>query len=191
MILPSSIWHPLGPPRPPWCAPGRRSSPAGHPCSLVQCPRLTCGGYALLFVLPGSLRIDLFQHAQIRGRGRRGPAAGPDCWPARAAGALCRAYGCHPPTLPARAPSGWSQPGRGGAPTVACVGLFWGAEAVARGGGRSVTFIRVPRAGDGRGALRRERGNEEPAGRRQRSWARWMRLVHAVVVLGHVTLRST
>jgi hypothetical protein len=52
---------------------------------------------------------------------------------------------CHPPTLPARAPSGWSQPGRGGAPTVACVGLFWGAEAVARGGGRSVTFIRVPR----------------------------------------------
>ena len=73
MILPSSIWHPLGPPRPPWCAPGRRSSPAGHPCSLVQCPRLTCGGYALLFVLPGSLRIDLFQYAQIRGRGRGEP----------------------------------------------------------------------------------------------------------------------
>ena len=62
------------------------------------------------------------------------------------------------------------------------------------GGGarrRQVTFIRFPRAGDGRGALRRARGNEEPAGRRQRSWARWMRLVHAVVVLGHVTLRST
>ena len=60
-----------------------------------------------------------------------------------------------------------------------------------RGEGEEVAFIRFPRAGGGRGALRRARGNEEPGGRRQRSWARWMRLVHAVVVLGHVTLRST
>ena len=52
MILPSIVWHPLGPPRPPWCAPDHRSSPPGHPCNLVQCPRLTCGGYALLFVIP-------------------------------------------------------------------------------------------------------------------------------------------
>ena len=66
-----------------------------------------------------------------------------------------------------------------------------GGRAGGRARQRQVTFIRFPRAGDGRGALRRARGNEEPAGRRQRSWARWMRLVHAVVVLGHVTLRST
>jgi len=29
--------HPLAPPRPPWCAPGRRSSSPGHPCSLASC----------------------------------------------------------------------------------------------------------------------------------------------------------
>ena len=110
IILPSSIWHPLGPPRPPWCAPGRRSSPPGHPCSLVQCPRLTCGGYALLFVIAGSLRIDLFQHANPRPRqvraGRRarllalrvllalsaGPtgATRPPCRPARLLGGHSR-----------------------------------------------------------------------------------------------------
>ena len=35
---------------------------------MVQCPRLTCGGHALLFVIAGSLRIDLFQHANPRPR---------------------------------------------------------------------------------------------------------------------------
>ena len=53
--------------------------------------------------------VYVIDEYRIIGQGRpQGQIAGP----ARAAGALCRAYGCHPPTLPARAPSGWSQPGQ-------------------------------------------------------------------------------
>ena len=49
---------------------------------------------------------------QIQAAAGQGRPQGQIAGPARAAGALCRAYGCHPPTLPARAPSGWSQPGQ-------------------------------------------------------------------------------
>ena len=91
----------------------------------MQCPRLTCGGYALLFVIPGSLRIDLFQHANPRPRqvraGRRARLL--------ALRVLLRSLpGLRvPPAHPAGPRAFWVVTAGSGAPAVACVGLFWGA----------------------------------------------------------------
>jgi hypothetical protein len=64
---------------------------------------------------------------QIRGRGRSGGPQGQIAGRARGAGAHSRAYGFHPLIPPARAPSGWSQPGQERPlwPTRAYLGGLW------------------------------------------------------------------
>ena len=107
---------------------GIPSAPHGHPgarqaavaapraipvawCNAHVITRLTCGGYALLFVIAGSLRIGLFQ--QIHGRGRSGPVrAGLRARLLALRVLLALSAGPTGATHPPCRPSGWSQPGQ-------------------------------------------------------------------------------
>ena len=120
----------FGIPSAPHDHPGARQAAVAAPraipvawCNARVITRLTCGGYALLFVIAGSLRIDLFQHANPRPRQVRaarrarllalrvllalsaGPtgATRPPCRPARLLGGRSRVrsarYGLRGPIL--------------------------------------------------------------------------------------------
>ena len=122
----------MGIPSAPHDHPGARQAAVAAPraihvawCNARVITRLTCGGYALLFVIAGSLRIDLFQHANP-GRGRSGPAAGPDCWPCACCWRSLPGLRV-PPAHPAGPRAFWMVTAGSGAPGAACVSLFWGA----------------------------------------------------------------